>query len=233
MNFMLLTKLQSKDDYEKLISNNFNYDNDLSSDYKEIRLILMQEHEKVLELFKQNNKRSSKYQKDIYFGLKLYMIFNDRYNLNERYDLVSNIDFWRYFTIKVVPEIVFERWGDNKVRFYSHPKRNYLLSLWWYIHLSWQGDYETTLKCIRGNSTDAIVALTERSGSGVTGGYHINLYREIMKQYGKILIKNRGLFFRRIMVYNTFYSETIEPDFYNGGLSGYVSMLLMKANPDI
>ena len=48
--------------------------------------------------------------------------------------------------IRVLPDIVYLRWL-NSSRFYSEP-RSVAESLWWYIHLSWQGTVEETLRIL-------------------------------------------------------------------------------------
>ena len=48
--------------------------------------------------------------------------------------------------------------------FYKKGVRLYSGKLWWYIHLSWQGDLEQTKSILINNSTDTILQIVERPG---------------------------------------------------------------------
>ena len=79
----------------------------------------------------------------------------------------ANDDFWRYLSIKVIPDVVAERWGyENESHYWSKPARIWLRSIWWYVHLSWQGDMQTTAKVLEAScfTTDSILNLEERTG---------------------------------------------------------------------
>lgn len=171
-----------------------------------------------------NNKGNNyAYQVDCKFGLKLYQLLNDNYNMTIR--TASSEDVWRFLSVCVVPDLVQMRYGlDHPDRFWKKPKRIWLRVLWWYIHLSWQGDEESTFMVIKDNSTDEILQLVDRCGRD---GFRIDLYREIMKQYAYMDISERRKerVFRRMMVLNTAKVQTIEPALVDGGEVQYVDDL--------
>lgn len=213
-----LIKLDAKKEFERLLNSDFE-DVDLNVDkYKELRSDLIKKYNELESL------GNEKYKIDLNYGLFLYEFLNDLYNLDENMLLSSNMSFWYYLSLKVVPNIVYKRWKDSSLesRFYKTNKRVWLFSLWLYIHLSWQGNKEDTYKILENNSTDTIVQVIERAGDG----YDINLTRELMKS---IYEEKSQSYVRRIMVLNTIYLKTIEPCFYNGGYKGYVNMLIKKA----
>lgn len=167
--------------------------------------------------------KGNEYKVDLYFGLAFYELLNEKYEWNTR--LASTDGIWRYLSIKVIPDIVEKRWGLNPSHFWKESRRIWLKALWWYIHLSWQGSTEATLKVIEKNTTDEIVQLIERSGSN---GYRVKLYRQIMKQYGNLnsfeKTRKSGLF-RKVMKLNTAQTKVIEPELVAGGIEVYVKEL--------
>ncbi|UTR10188.1 hypothetical protein MM300_20285 [Evansella sp. LMS18] len=193
--------------------------------YKSFRdnLIYTFEHVmKKLQISKEDIHKSG-YKFDLHFGMELYQLLNNHYNFNIRF--ASDNDLWRYISIKIIPDIVYYRWGLNPSRYWKEPRRIWIKTLWWYIHLSWQGNAEATLKVLENNTTDEIVQIVERSGPS---GYRVDLSREIMFYYGNIdkELKTRGgQIFRRVMKLNTTRVKVIEPAFYRGGEREYVKEL--------
>ncbi len=160
---------------------------------------------------------------DLPFAISLYTLLTKKYKFSSRQG--SNDGIWRYISVKVVPDVVFHRHGLLHHRFYSQPRRLYLKSLWWYIHLSWQGDESSTFECLKGNSTDHIVQLTERPG---THGHRVELTRNIMAEYHKLKLNCKKIdprFFRKIMVLNTARLQVVEPKLCAGSELGYVKEL--------
>lgn len=158
---------------------------------------------------------------DLLFGLRLYELFqNQGLNLRD----ATDDGFWRYLSIKVAPDLIFHRWGLRPERFWSRGRRIWLKTLWWYIHLSFQGTVDRTHKTLRNNTSDEIVQLVERAGQF---GYRVDLYREIMKQYGPIAenSKESSSLFRKVMKLNTARCKMIEPQLVTGGLQAYVREL--------
>ncbi len=197
--------------------------NDGANEY--LRKDLLEIFENVLKFLELSDDELNKksYQVDLEFGLKLYEKLNSYSDFTIR--LAADNDFWRYLSIRVIPDIVYLRWGLKESRFWREPRRLWLKTIWWYIHLSWQGSIEETREILKGNSTDEIVQLVERAGPN---GYRVNLTREIMKEYGSYgrnqKSRNQSLF-RKVMKLNTAKVQTIEPGLHIEGESSYVKEL--------
>lgn len=165
----------------------------------------------------------SLYHQDLLLALKLFEILNEVYDFSERE--ASQDGKWRFLSLNVVPELIHNRWGFNASRFYQHSSRMYLKSLWWYIYLSWQGTGADTYSILRGNTTDELVQLVERTGSK---GYRVDVYRKVMKYYSEVNTsekQNKNEIFRKVMKLNTARVKIIEPALYKGGTSQYVKEL--------
>lgn len=163
------------------------------------------------------------YQVDYIFGLKLYALFTEEYQMSLR--LAATEGVWRFLSVMVVPDIIALRYGkDHPDRFWKKPKRLWLRVIWWYIYLSWQGDASTTAEILKDNSTDEILQLVDRCGRG---GYRVSLYREFMKKYSELGISERRQkqIFRKMMVLNTARVQVIEPALVDGGERRYVDDL--------
>lgn len=175
---------------------------------------------------------------DVHIGILLYEYLWQQPGFNLR--AAANDDFWRYLSVKVVPNVVAERWGkDNESHYWSKPSRIWLRSIWWYIHLSWQGDMRTTASILEAPcfSTDSILNLEERTGRN---GTFINVYRFIMYYYSHIPEKElveynkqaktqRDDLFRTVMRLNTAKVMVIDPALYLGGEKEYVRSLFADA----
>ncbi|KMJ57336.1 hypothetical protein AB685_16955 [Bacillus sp. LL01] len=167
--------------------------------------------------------KGNEYKLDVYFGAKLYEIFNHENGFTVRN--ASDDGVWRHLSLKVLPDIVHLRWGNNPIRFWKESRRIWLKTLWWYIHLSWQGNIHSTLDILKDNTTDEIVQLIERSGRL---GYRVDLYREIMQYFGQLSPdkkKRTDLIFRKVMKLNTARVKVIEPALLLGGEAQYVKEL--------
>ncbi len=194
------------------------------SDYKAIRddLCMLYEHA-LSKVEKIDDQASWRYHLDLYFGLSLYEVLNEKYNMNVR--TASNEGVWRYLSVCVVPDLVEKRYGkDHPDRFWKKPKRLWLRVLWWYIYLSWQGTNEETMNILMNNSTDEILQLVDRCGRG---GYRVDLYRELMKKNAELDVSERKSkqTFRKMMVLNTARVQVLEPELTPGGNRGYVNSL--------
>ena len=196
-------------------------------DFSELRTEILQLFNETLQELKitasQISTGNNSYKTDYIFGLKLYNLFSGTYGMGVRSAADSAI--WRYLSLKVVPDIVEQRYGlDHPDRFWKKPKRIWLRVLWWYIFLSWQGTPEQTAKILQNNSTDEILQLVDRCGRG---GYRIELYREIMKKYASLDVQDRrkSQLFRKTMVLNTARVQVIEPELSENGFTGYVDSL--------
>lgn len=160
------------------------------------------------------------YLADIDAGLKIHTILDEK---EIGLTVAADPGFWRYLSIEVLPDVVFRRWGDSPDHYWQKNRRIWFRSLWWYVHLSWQGSEESTRKILESLTTDEILNLVERSGRS---GYRINLYREIMRQLPRYREMNtRTDLFRRVMKLNTARILSIEPALSKGGIEGYVTRL--------
>lgn len=184
------------------------------------RNILMKIHEDAKKNLGIDKVDGNEYRYDLLIGLGLYE------NLRISARTAADNDFWIYLGIRAVPDVVFWRWGSGAhERFYRTKSRIWLKSLWWYIHLSWQGNREDTARCLAMNSTDTIVQLVERSGPY---GYRVDLCRTIMKrfyEYCRYRGKVDPKFFRQFMKLNTARLAAVEPALCEGAEDGYVRQL--------
>ena len=172
----------------------------------------------------QISQKNNSYLVDYQFGLALYSLLNNKYGFTVRN--ASSADIWRFLSIQVIPDVVEIRYGiDHPDRFWKKAKRIWLRVLWWYIYLSWQGSEVSTSAVLKDNSTDEILQLVDRCGRG---GYRVETYREIMKQYAGIdpAERRKKQIFRRVMALNTARVQVIEPGLVCGGEEKYVSELM-------
>lgn len=174
---------------------------------------------------------ASIYDFDLLFGLKLYNFLSEKHHISERQ--ASQDGTWMFLSIEVIPDIVFKRWkGLNESRYYKESRRIWLKTLWWYIHLSWQGDIDSTYEILKDNTTDDLVQLVERSGSK---GYRVPLYRAIMKNYSQVQENEKGRknqLFRRVMKLNTARARVVEPALTEGGEEQYAKELFRYFDTD-
>lgn len=166
------------------------------------------------------------YDLDLNVGLTLFEELNT--NIGFNLVLASDDDIWRYLSCVVFPDLTYLRYpkpakGDirlNKKRFYSHTRRIWVKTLWWYVYLSWQGSKEETYKVLKDFGTDTISDFIERPGKG----YRVNMFRELMKQYSGIDAKTSDLF-NRIQKQNLVNCRTVEPALTENAEKGYVKSL--------
>ena len=167
-NYKYLSKSAALASFKKYESKNFEFSEidfaNLDDDEKEFRKNLVS----CFKLYE-----SDKYILDINIAKLVYEKFLE----NKDFDIyvASNIEFWLYLTMKIVPDLYFRRWNEGKLMDHMCGKkdtRNWLYSLWWYYHFCWQGDIDKTYKTIENYSTDMIQALVERVGKK---SQHINV----------------------------------------------------------
>lgn len=200
---------------------------DCPDEFKDLR-------EKLVELFRDTlneigidstliRNDNNAYKTDYLYGLRIYELFTKTYGMNVR--LAANSGIWRFLSLKVIPDIVEQRYGiSHPDRFWKKPRRIWLRVIWWYIYLSWQGTAEKTKHVIADNSTDEILQLVDRCGKG---GYRVELYRAVMRKYSLLDIRERrkSNIFRKMMVLNTARVQVIEPELAGNGVVGYVDSL--------
>ncbi len=173
------------------------------------------------------------YEIDLRVGLALYKEFNPDNGFN--FVMASDDDIWRYLSCKVFPDITYERYPKpekeiqekgghlNHKRFYSHTRRIWVKTLWWYIFLSWQGTEEKTYEVLKGFGTDTISDFIERTGQG----YRIKLYRRLMYDYSNVENKSSTLF-NSIQKQNLVNCRTTEPALVKNAEKGYVESLFQQ-----
>lgn len=169
------------------------------------------------------------YQKEYRFALVLFETLNAE-GLTLRN--ASDDGVWRFLSMIVLPDIVYHRWKRpdprfiNADRFYLGTRRIWFKVLWWYVYLCWQGSLDETAKLIATNNADEISQLVERAG---TGGYRVELYRQIMFYYDTNISQKRRAeeknLLSRILQLNIARSQIIEPDLVPGGTAAYVKQL--------
>ncbi|ABN45196.1 Conserved hypothetical protein [Streptococcus sanguinis SK36] len=192
----------------------------LNSEFKRIRELLIQGRDDIFDEWHLDTAENLGYDFDLLFAIRLYDILGLNNNFSNR--AASNDEVWRFLSIRVIPDIVHSRWGMNEAR-YMTSRRIWLKNLWWYIHLSWNGDTERTYEILKNNTTDTVLQLVERPGVG----YYVSLYREIMLQYSCINDPSRTLF-RKVLKLNTALLPVTYPELISGGIKEYVSYLFRK-----
>ena len=215
---VVYTKAQAKFKFQQIEAGPENCaPGQVKAPFNQLRETLISEKELFLI---DESKKINSYAFDLHIGLILYRILNEKYNFTER--LAAQDEIWRYLSLEVFPDLVYERFGVNDQRFYRGTRRIWLKSIWWYIHLSWQGTEEATFDTLKDNSADEILQLLDRSGSG---GYRIELTREIMRQYKLYMDSKVPQLFRRVLKLNTARLNMIEPSLVEGGIQSYVTDL--------
>ena len=179
------------------------------------------------------------YLTDLRFAIYFYVILK-ALGFNAR--LASDDQVWMYLCVNVFPDIVHERYPGSKIktkdgiknlninedRFWRSKRRIYLKVLWWYIYLSLQfdrngkEDFNLTYRILVNNTTDEVVQLVERAGSG---GYRVDVYRALMEYYHQNRNKYDTKIFRKVMVLNTARAQVVEPLLVRGGVKTYVKEL--------
>ncbi|MGY4105529.1 hypothetical protein ACWOA0_07930 [Ignavigranum ruoffiae] len=191
----------------------------LSDDFMELRNELIDARDEVFDKYGFDSGLNKKYMFDLEFGLRLYQILQGK--IDNR--TASLDDVWRYLSIKVIPDVIHARHGRDENRYYKNSRRIYLKQIWWYIHISWLGNFQDTFEILKRNTTDTVQSIVERPGLG----YNVPLYREIMKQYAKYANENNSdrIILRRVMKLNTARIKLISPELYPNGISAYVNSL--------
>jgi hypothetical protein len=215
---VIYTKAQAKFKFQQIESEPENCaPRQVKAPFDQLREIITTEKKTFL---KDEMKKINSYAFDLHIGLLLYRVLKEDYGFTER--LAAQDEIWRYLSLEVFPDLVYERFGMNDQRFYKGTRRIWLKSIWWYIHLSWQGTEEDTFNTLKDNSSDELLQLLDRSG---TGGYRLELTRELMRQYKKFRDSKVPQLFRRVLKLNTARLNMIEPCLVEGGIESYVTEL--------
>lgn len=166
---------------------------------------------------------------DLRVGIKLYSLMPLGKNLTVIQ--ANDDDIWRYISVKVMPDITYLRYPNpekgsiriNQKRFYSHTRRIWLKTLWWYVHLSWQGTEEATFNALKDNGVDNINKLIETPGRG----YRISLFRSMILAYHNTA-PHRVKDFAAFTKLNNAKCVSIEPELTSGGVRIYAQNLLAE-----
>ncbi len=222
-----LEKTLAKNLYEEYLEKD-SFDCDTNEDYKLLKVKLERAYYKSKIEALKFDKKKIKYNTDMLFGFELYKILNSfSFGLYE----ASDNEIWNYLSLKVVPNLVFDRWHESintmDQRFYRIPRRIWLKYLWWYIYSTYQTENgniskEKTIECLRHFNTDYILQLTERTGSTSNP----TLTREMTKAIAKHQNDGHRPIYRNSLKYHNAKRLTIEPAFFDGGEEGYSKMIV-------
>ncbi len=226
----LITEYDNYDDiaFQDLVSHWSRYD--VSADYD---LSYVDFRNSLIDTFKaalEETGGKMTYLLDLRMGLKIYQLLPP----GKDFTMIqsSDNDIWRYISVRVMPDITYLRYPDpekgvraeggrlNHKRFYAASRRIWLKSLWWYIHLSWQGTEEKTFDVLKDNGTDNINKLIETPGRG----YRISLFRSMMLEYAKTA-PHKVKEFAAFTKLNNAKCVSVEPALTSGGEKEYARKL--------
>ena len=209
-------------------------------EYKPIREAVVDEFQTSLT----DSGNRINYDLDLRVGIRLYELLSPAKDFTV-ID-ANNDDIWRYISVNVMPDITFIRYPNlsedvkilqeyipnlsysisiktekdsirmKKKRFYSHTRRIWLKTLWWYIHLGWQGDSERTYEVLKNNGTNIISHFIERPGRG----YREQLFRCMLYAYS-LLPEQKDSTFRAAAKLNLAKCVSLEPALTEGGEAEY------------
>lgn len=227
MNIQTLSIAQSKDAYHRIQEDSdftsIDWSNQLDSDYLDIRNYLVEKYNEL----KQSGYKD--YQLDYRFSLLFYDFFHRKEWMTDR--IAADYEFWRYIALKVMPDLVFDRFGvEDDKHYYAKGLRIWPYTLYWYAHLSWQGNIESTDRILSSTRccSDTILNLVERPGRN---GTYIDLYRSLMFYFVNSNptkgVDNIKLF-RSIMKLALAKPQVIDPDLYSGGPCEYAKEIVQE-----
>jgi len=219
-------------------------DESYGSVYKDIRTEIVDTFKQVLE----ENDNKINYNLDLKVGLRLYELLRPESGFEVI--KANDDDIWRYISVCVMPDLTFIRYPNQpsdveiireyipdlsyaigvkaekdsvrikKKRFYSHTRRIWLKTLWWYVHLGWQGDSQKTYEVLKNNGTNIISHFIERPGRG----YREQLFR-CMLYYYSLLPEQKDSTFRAAAKLNLAKCVSLEPALTEGGEEKYSEKL--------
>ena len=230
----IIDKMNKDEDYyNEQIQSWQNISDTLDLVYRGIRETLVDAYYRIKNSDYQT--RSSEYNLDYEMAFILFELLHN-YDFTVRD--AANDEIWTYFQIRVIPDVIHDRFpptnGEERInskRFYSYGNRNWLKIMWWYIYLSWQecgswrSSFETTKRILFNNQANDISHLVERAG---TDGIRVELTREIMRQYADYAAdRSSGLsdLLNRVLSYNNYRTKVYDPLLSEDGLPTYVNSL--------
>lgn len=216
-----------KKQYEEYCENKFVLDKYLDSNYKELREFLIEKSNLYI------SSGLTEYDYDLMLALDLFEYLESQRDFTNIFR--SGVEFWRYLSVYVIPDIVEKRWGcglEEKYEnhFYKKGVRIYPYTLYWFIYLNWCGSRNETYEMLKDASDDEILNLVERPSRI---GVNVELMRLFNKRFFLIPKNKRKIFvngkkislYRVLLKKNTGKLLVYRPELYPNGLEGYVDML--------
>ena len=172
------------------------------------------------------------YPVDVEVGLALY---EELQGMGFTMAQAADDDIWRALTIKVFPDLTYLRFPEPDTdaegntlrlrpkRFYSHTKRIWVKTLWWYIHLAWQGSPEATRDTIAENGSNIISHTVETPGRG----FRVDVYRAFLREYSKLPVK-KDVYYRKAEKLRNAECRNFEPALYSAGIDAYCASLFER-----
>lgn len=212
----------------ELFKNDHNVDEKaLDKNYKDLRKFFLDKYNSIKDAEK------NPYMRDLKLALKFYQFINGQQDFLDKYK--ANYQFWRYIAVYVIPDIIEDRFGvDALEHFYKKNVRVYPYTLYWYIHLSWQGSEKETFEILKDHNTDSILQIVERP---LKKGINVELFRKIMKEYSTVNSENKTIIregkktslLRRVFKKLTSKLAILKPEIYPGGEEAFAKMVVQSA----
>lgn len=199
------------------------FSDEVDAEYRVIRDKIFAEYSKC--------KNKGGYEIDLRVGLALYeLLLKDEYKLNPIY--ANDDDIWRYLSVRVFLDITYlrmpksDRFGVyfSHDRVYKHTKRIWIKQLWWWIHLGWQGDVESTYEVLKNYGSGCISQVLERAGKG----YRVDIIRTLLKKTAERRLYSKNLQNEFMALMMLYYAKTfvIEPTLVDGGIDAFLDRIL-------
>ena len=221
---------KSSDEFHAIVEEwkNGKFSDTVDGEYREIREKIFAEYERY--------KNKSGYEIDLRVGLALYELFlSDEYKLNPIY--ANDDDIWRYLSVKVFLDVTYlrepssDRFGVyfSHDRVYKHTKRIWIKQLWWWIHLAWQGDVDSTYEVLKKYGSGRISQVLERAGKG----YRIDVTRKLLKKMSERTTQSKVSQddFRALMMLYYAKMFVVEPTLVDGGIDSFLDKILDAKMP--
>ena len=221
---------KSSDEFHAIVEEwkNGKFSDTVDGEYREIREKIFAEYERY--------KNKSGYEIDLRVGLALYELFlSDEYKLNPIY--ANDDDIWRYLSVKVFLDVTYlrepssDRFGVyfSHDRVYKHTKRIWIKQLWWWIHLAWQGDVDSTYEVLKKYGSGRISQVLERAGKG----YRIDVTRKLLKKMSERTTQSKVSQddFRALMMLYYAKMFVVEPTLVDGGIDSFLDKILDTKMP--
>ena len=221
---------KSSDEFYALVEEwkNGKFSDSVDGEYREIR-------DKIFGVYEQYKNKSG-YEIDLRVGLALYELFlTDEYKLNPIY--ANDDDIWRYLSVRVFLDVTYlrepssDRFGVyfSHDRVYKHTKRIWIKQLWWWIHLAWQDDVDSTYEVLKKYGSGRISQVLERAGKG----YRIDVTRKLLKKMSERTTQSKVSQddFRALMMLYYAKMFVVEPTLVDGGIDSFLDKILDAKMP--